>query len=356
MPEINLSGLVRDLSDVELRAEVLSGLEGRLNPARALAEFAVRQPDAGLEEAARALEDRKSTPDLRRVAIETLGRSTGKVARAALVANLGTKLPAEQRDTLRSLGRIGGPEELEVVQSLRPGLEVTLAGTAVAAARLIAFRHGIPGVEFKRPTARDRIELPDDGLKEMKSQPANPEEVMRTKLLVPGLKLIPENVVEMQCLGARLWFVNTDSLREGGLDRVREVPQVAAVIMAYGECPGGFYHSGYVMSQPGEDGAELYVTRLRGDVTHFGTAKIGRGAASFEVEALRSRLAPAARLSGAFAGAEGGMRFERALVSTDRKPQLELRRGPGLIAERPRLEREPAGPTPVDPVIAPSPN
>ncbi|MEL6126947.1 MAG: hypothetical protein AAFR57_11240 [Pseudomonadota bacterium] len=360
MTEISVSRIVRDLSDVDLRAVVEQGGREFLSPARAFVELSARQPKEALEDAAKVLQNHRAAPDLRRAAIETLGRTPTREAGAILAENLRAEKPAEVRDTLRALGRIGGKAELAAVRRMRVPGGSPLFRDVEASARLIAFRNGLDGVRIKRPGTRDLIGPPSDKVQEMPSRPVKDEalrprakEVQRA---VPGIKLALDRAVELECLGARLWFYNSAALRDGGIDKAREVPQIPMVIMGHAACPSHMFLYGYVMSQPGDEGLELFVTRLRGDVTHFGQVRLSRQDAKFELEALRSRLAPPATLAGGYKAASGALSFERAIVSTDRSAQLEMRLDPRARAQPATIQGEPAGSPSVPPVIEPGPN
>ena len=81
------------------------------------------------------------------------------------------------------------------------------------------------------------------------------------------------------------------------------------------------------MSEPSRNGIELYVVRLKGQVTHRGSITLDRSGLSFKLSALDTRYDPAAVMEGSV-GKDGILKVETAMVSEDFGRQAKLRLKP----------------------------
>ena len=100
-------------------------------------------------------------------------------------------------------------------------------------------------------------------------------------------------------------------------------------IMGYAHCSDRPYLYAHVLSQPTEDGIELFVSRLNGEITHYGTGKFLGNTVSFDLAAVVTRFAPAIKVNGTFSAEDGVLKLIDAVTLQDTREQA-------LLARRPR--------------------
>lgn len=321
-------------------AEIFSAVRGAnpaISPALALGELVRRELPGITAALVEVMREPSSASKVKSTAIHELGRRIDPQAKAVLIETLHADLPEEVRMAADSLGKTGDEEALRALTELKLPDDHLARRTVGVAARLIAFRNGIDGFRFKRPDMRQILELGSARSVEMESRPVEPGQIeanlKRIKREVPGIELAREHALEVECLGNRLWLMHQAEIEgAGGLTRLAEVPGVPMVAMAFADCTERLYLYAYVMSQPGEKGVELYATRLRGEITHFGEALVDADKASFKLQALNTRFAPAIELEGTFSRPNGELSLATARVSKAVLENQEPRRRPAEAA------------------------
>lgn len=317
----------------------------QVRPRGALAELARRDIKAAVGPAMSLLADRRVAPDDRLEAARTLGHVPTAEARRSLVAALETDELVVRREAIRGLGRIGGPNELQTLDRLHRGAGGPLTETVRASQRLIAFREGIEGFRFARPGRREAPPALGEKTRPMTARPVGRDLLStvaeRMAYEAPAMKFDLDSALEVECLGNTLLIVHTEEATgRAGADRLARAPAIPMALMAYAHCSERHYLYGYVMTQPAGDRLEIFVTRLRGQPTHFGEARLDGGRTGFTLSALRTALAPPADLAGRYDTASGALTFERALVSTETAGMLALRQRPRADVEaRPPVDR-----------------
>lgn len=333
---------LRGLAEGELsRAIVLDrNAPGHVRPRGALAELARRDLRAAVAPATTLLADARAAPDDRIEAARTLGHVTAPEARRSLVKALETDDLAVKREVIRALGRVGGPDELQALGQVRVPSAGALADSVRASQRLIAFREGVEGFRFARPGRREAPPALGDRVQPMAARPVGRDllaaAASRIAYEAPALRVDLDSGVEVECLGSTLLILHTvEATGRTAAERLRRAPAIPMALMAYAHCSERHYLYGYVMTQPTDDRLEIFLTRLRGEPTHFGEAKLDGAEAAFTLSALRTALAPPAEIAGRYETASGLLRIDRAMVSTDTAPMLALRQRPRADVEAP---------------------
>lgn len=331
------AGPLEQTGEPEIIAAV-RGANAEIPPSAAIGELVRRDARGALSALSAVVRDADVPPDAKSAAIRALGHYTEDEAQSALLDALRSDRPGEVRSAAESLARVGDKEALEVLTSLRLRDDDPARRSVDAAARLIAFREGVEGYGFGRPARRQILRVDPARSIELAVKPVRSGEieVAMTKIRreVPKIELSSTRALEVDCLGDRLWLMHQAGLeRRGGLAPLAEAPTVPMVIMAYAECTERFYLYAYVLSQPDDGGCELYVTRLRGEVTHFGRGEVSDDSVTFELQSLNTRFARPAELAGVFKGATGELSLRTAQVSTIVPKEQEPRRRPALIPQ-----------------------
>lgn len=327
----------RSLTSVRI-SDLISAVEGQqtaIAPERALNTL-LHKRMTGKSELLQGILATSNDEALRLVALRGLGMLSQIESRKSLTDNLAALPLVEARVAVSSLGRIGGPSELDALTVYRTNANTSLLPRIDASRRLIAFRHGLDTMRIKTPEA-DLIRQPrvDEG-RRMLIGAVNATTLKgfsrRIREEVPGIELSLDRAVDAVCLKKRIWFMhNRKSTSATGIGNLQKKPQIPMVIMGYADCSDRPYLFAYILSQPADDGVEFFVARLNGAISHFGNGTISGDEVKFVITAIKSRFAPAARIAGKFSGADGILDLEEALTLEDTSEQATLARRPQMI-------------------------
>ena len=319
-------------------AEIVRGRTGPVDPSRAARALLGRNQMRPVESAELLLGGREVDPDTKRAAIKALGRSTERGAQELLLGALREPNPHVLRDAVWALARVGDGAALEALTRVDLRRRPALSDDLVAAQRLLAFRLGKPGFGFREARLPERAELGGANLKEMKVSEVKAEVLEANRKIIAlesgGIEVAIRDVTEVVCLNQALWLLPTERAVEAP-GRLMEAPAVAMAIFSHNGCTGKPFIKSYVLSEPDGNGAELFVTRLRGQVTHRGRLTQTRGGMAFELEALKTRYDPAARITGMMTP-QGDVRIEQAQVSADLDKLAERRLKPNVTTPAPQ--------------------
>ncbi len=328
------------LTNLELRRAIQRPGFPRVDPTTAIRSLLGRERARPVE-AARLILERVSDSDDKIAAIHALGKVRQPEAQAMLFEQLRSQDVHVLRASIWALAKTGDKEALERLQQV-PDRQPALKQSLLAARRLLAFRLGVKGFGFEESELPKLEDPPQEKLREMKIQEVEGDRLRRFEAKIraeaPGLDLRIGPATEINCLGKPLWVVPSRMTAEEP-ERLTENPAVPMAIFAYDFCTDAPYLKAYVMSEPIRGGAAFYVTRLRGQVTHRGEAKINGPSLKFSLQALRTRFDPAAAMEGELDRA-GVLKVTRAVVSESFERQLALRGKPKESKEAPRPDRQ----------------
>jgi hypothetical protein len=187
--------------------------------------------------------------------------------------------------------------------------------------------------------------MPRENLKEMEVSEVGRELLEHSRKVIAletaGLDLVADRATQVVCLKQPLWLMPSKlAVSEPGA--LMERPAVAMAIFSHNGCTGVPFLKSYVLTEPTRGGgADIFVTRLRGQPTHVGEAKVTRGGLSFEMAALQTRYDPAAEIAGTVSR-DGVLKLDLARVSADVAQMAEQRLQPSETGEAPvRMRAEP---------------
>jgi hypothetical protein len=330
-------GPLNQIGEPEIIAAV-RGVNAEISPSAAIHELVRRDARRALTSLGEVIRDPDAPTEAKSAAIRELGHHGEADAQRALLDALQSDRRGEVRSAAESLARVGNKEALEVLTSLRLNEDDPARRSVDAATRLIAFRAGVDGYRLERPARRQIMRVDAAHSVELAVKPVRTGEIeaVMTEIRreVPKIELSSTRAMELDCLGDRLWLMHQEGLEgEGRLAPLAQTPAVPMVIMAYSGCTERPYLYAYVLSQPEDGGCELYVARLRGQVTHYGQGRISDDSLSFELQSINTRFARPAELTGVFNGVTGELSLRAAQVNRGVPQGQEQRRRPTVIPE-----------------------
>lgn len=334
----------RGFTSDALRQIVRRG-DGQISKSLAATTLLGRNQRRPVEAARLILEDDANT-DTKRAAIKALGRSQERGVQDLLMANLRDPNPHILRDTVWSLARVGDRNGLEKLKQVDPRRNESLRADLEGAQRLLAFRLGQKGFGFDKDKLPKTAEMPREGVKAMEVSQVKAELLETSQKIIEletaGLEMDARSATQLVCLKQALWLM-PGKLAVENPEELMERPGVAMAIFSHNGCTGAPFLKSYVLSEPdgSGNGAQIYVTRLRGQPTHSGHIRVSRAGLSFQMAALRTRFDPAAKIAGHIRPG-GTFDITEAEVATMVDAQAKLRRTPTEMkpAIRP-IRREP---------------
>ncbi|HWO58668.1 MAG TPA: HEAT repeat domain-containing protein, partial [Umezawaea sp.] len=270
-----------DIPEVDLRegtiVEAVAGRVPHISPSAALSLLG--EVDLEGVDRQRLLRDAVRNAELdafvRAGAVQIYARLAGGGAVPALLRALedGTERVAAAVAT--ALGRVGSPEQLDVLGRLRSGEGGRLLrARATFAEALIIHRFGLADRESALPP----VELlpappPTDALTFTSARPglAGRDRVLKAvKRDLPEFDVAKQDVYEVQC-GPKLLeiAVDRDFVGPEGLERLRSGPAVPAVVAMQNQEHGDFYLGLIALSSPdGSGGVTVRLSRPGGDAVY----------------------------------------------------------------------------------------
>lgn len=278
------------------------------------------------------------TVDEKRAAIKALGRSTERGTQELVVESLSDPNPHVVRDAAWSLARIGTRDTMRSLAQVDARGSETLKADVEAAQRLLAFRLGEPGFGFDKRRLPRKAPMPRENLLDMKVSQVKRQLLEKGERIITleaaGLDLVRDKATQVICLKQPLWFLPAKITAEEP-EALMDRPGVAMAIFAHNGCTGVPYLKSYVLTEPTRGGADIFVTRLRGQPTHVGKATVSRSGVSFEMGALKTRFDPPAEISGEI-DRSGRIKLETARVSADVSAIAKQRLKP-LVSDGPEV-------------------
>jgi len=333
-----------EFSTGQLQA-VLDGRSKAVGLDRAVSVLLQRSVDAPLPIVEQILRTQK-TPETRIAGLNSLGKRVSAEGQEFLLNALTTKDPQETRAAVWALAKTADAKALSVLDRHAKSKSKDIERTIRRAQRLIGFRNGLDQYRFAPGDFGKVPRLKREKTTPMKIAALSEEKfalhAKRIREEAPADKFQFKTALEMTCQRKTLWLVGTEQLGQGAeIDRVLEKPTVPMAIFGYAYCSDRPYLYGYVLSQPTKTGADLLITRSKGQETHVGKLSADRNGLKFQLDALSTRFAPAARIAGRI-DRQKGLEVSEALVSTDVAPVAKLRRAPQLVKAVPQRPSEPA--------------
>lgn len=243
------------------------------------------------------VQDHAAPTDLRIAAAIALGTDTRPDHQRALIGALGTPDVRLLRRVATSLGRIGGPDALPALRSVRRSEDPSATRAVEFAKTLIAYRHSLTSDWLKTPSI-GTIKATVGRAQELRPGPLSPDIERRiTERLVhelPGIPVSVEGGVCYRCgdnVLALLPHRTPAHAAKGSF--------VPATLLKQSHSLGYFSVHLYILSHPiGRDRLAVFGIRPDGTMTHTGTATTDGSQFDFRIEALNTPLSPPVTIAG----------------------------------------------------------
>jgi hypothetical protein len=285
----------------------------------------------------RVLENPRECPAVRAAAAIALGHIPTEKAAALLVQALWTAPPEALPDVLRSLGRIGGPYALEVIDRQRASAVGPVSDAARFSGAVIAYRFGLAGHDLPIPTAQDLLAEPIRGERAIEVTPASPPQaraVLASLAHEPyGIELATDTLLQFRCgTATHTVCLNCRFVAPGAAAALLERKALLALTALRSQEGEGHSVSYLILASPSRSGAgiDLLAPLCTGALALAGSAQLVGDEIHFS---LRSVDRPGARplfLAGSVE--RGRMTIARAAVSKARQsappPGHSFRRAP----------------------------
>jgi HEAT repeat protein len=283
-------------------AEILAAVQGFVStPARTSAFVLLAASDDPEREVllSRVLENRRERPQVRAAAAIALGHIRTEKAEQLLVQAVSTAPSDILPDVLRSLGRIGSPTALEIIDQHSASSIDLIATTARFAGALIAHRFGLPGHDLPVPSDADL--LSKSSRDEHSIQVAQPSAVERRAVLASialegyGIDVAPDSLIQLRCgTDVNVLCLNRRFAARGTAATLLERKALLALAVLQSRETADHSVSYIVLAAPSSAGEviDLLAPRCTGDPALAGSARLAGDEIRFS---LRSVAVPGAR-------------------------------------------------------------
>ncbi len=256
---------------------------------KVLAVLSERAPDV---ETAKVLERVIGDPErpelLRTVAAIALGRIPAAVSEEILLAHVADKNASVAQRVIQSLGRISGREGLKKLDAMEPPMNLYVLQQWGFSKRLIRHRLGLRGEE---PPRIEGTAWATEGAGEPRPLPMENIAPERLEATIAALR---DEVFGIELAGDRGYSIETDrSLQylliaqplttRDGLNRLGEIPMVAAVIAMWEQRTSKPILDQIVLTEPFDDGVLIQGFRQDGTLLFEGRATVRGAAAKFTI-------------------------------------------------------------------------
>jgi hypothetical protein len=267
------------------------------------------------------LRDRRESQSTRSAAAIALGRIASRDSQQVLLANLPTSEPVIQTEILHGLGRIGGPETLAAIETLRLSEDRGKESAAFAAA-LIAHRWGLEGHELPLPPEEHLLKIRAEKSEPVRVSPLTSEQAAKVIADLArqpyGIEYDPERLVRLECAwGRNVVCPNREFTSPGSVVRLAERKALAGVVALESPETGDYSVSYLLLVAPKGRSARILAPRCSGREALAGTGEVVDDRLEFHLRAVERPGAFPIELDGEFTGE---LRFRRAVISLDRVP------------------------------------
>jgi hypothetical protein len=290
-----------DIPEADLREDVIveavaGGVPG-ISPSAALSLLAeVDLAGVDRQRLVRdAVRNAELDPQVRAGAVRVYARMAGAGSVPVLLQALDDRAERVATAVATALGRVGTPDELEVLQRLRAGDGgQVLRARATFAEVLITHRFGLTNRELVLPPVEVLPAPASAGA--LAFTGVRPGLARRDRVLkainreLPAFDVGKQDVYEVQC-GPRLLEIAVDRDFAGldGADRLRSRPAAPAVIAMQNQEHDDFYPGLVALSAPdGKDGVAVRFSRLSGDAVYVAEGLVKGGELELELRAVRA--------------------------------------------------------------------
>jgi hypothetical protein len=228
------------------------------------------------------------------LAAANLGKIDHPVALGILSANVGMVDDAIRAVIITSLGRIGNLDTLSLLSSQDHQGQGGLSSSAIRfAMTLLSYRFRVPGHELVLPEENEYVEAPNDGgfrLALTEANEAEAEYCLRCLAAKPfGIELSDSRIYQLRCWhNLSLVALNRDFVTEDAASRLAAGPAFLGLVAAADPETGTYHPTNLLLTSPGDPTSELniFVCRLRGQITLAGGSTLDRSGISFVIRAV----------------------------------------------------------------------
>ncbi|MFC7450661.1 HEAT repeat domain-containing protein [Rhodococcus daqingensis] len=277
--------------------------------------------DSGIDQAARLK------------AVVAMGARTSPSSLQGLRAVVATDDPAVQRRAIERLGKLGTPDDLELLRQVQTDNPITQQWLRTATA-FVSYRHRL---------GTDRLDLPKirvaaEATAAAPIRSGAPTEAMFNRMerlapAVPGIRLAPQPIRRFECGSSELALMLNQNVIDDGAATLPERQAVLAVLLRYNIETGAYDPAYYFLTDPSGSGSfSVSGARSSGRVGVHGTGSVDGTVMRFEVNATESPDEHPLDVTGSFDLATGALDFEIARVEPRfSELQQQGRRQPRLI-------------------------
>jgi hypothetical protein len=310
-------------SHTDLVAAAL-GVPAEVSRVEALARVAASEDPERESLLSRVLEDPRERAQLRTAAAVGLGHIATERSEQFLMQALFTAPTEVLPEVLRSLGRVGRPAVLDLIDGHRNSeIEPVAAGARFAGA-LIAYRFGLSGHEQQVPRMNELLVDPEGGERAMgvhATSPGKTRAVLASLAHEPyGIDLATEGLTELRCgTDAHTVCVNRRFTAPGSAAALLERKWVLALAALQSHESEGHSVSFVVLASPSRRSTvDLLAPNCTGHAMLAGSANVAEDRIAFSLRAIRRPGARGVFLDGALD--RGRLMLDRASVSVVRQP------------------------------------
>ena len=289
----------------QLRRIVLGEEDGFPRPA-AMALLAESDHPHVARDLERVLLNESESPRARYAAVMTLWRLGPAKAVEPLERALGVREESALAAVFTVLGRIGSPTLLPAIARARRRAKGFARAQAEFAAKLIAYRFGLPGHVVPLPNSKDFLAVPASAGRAFRVTRADGAEVelgLRSLARKPfGIDLSERDVFRLRCGGNDWLLLLSQELSAAG-GSLLTARKAAAAVIASKEDETGMYSTRYlVLTAPAGRGRSVAVTVHRGlgELMFAGRAEVEGDEVAFALRSVKAQGAFPLRFSGAW--------------------------------------------------------
>lgn len=263
-------------------------------------------------------------------AVAALGRRASPTSLSGLRAAVDVADEVVVQRAVETLGKVGQPEDLELLKQIRTGNRVTQR-VLRSAKEFVSYRHGIG--QYRHDVPRRTYGAGGADATEIRTVRLTGRVAEGLEdVALPGVSVASKGAQRLVC-GSNEYVlaVTADNAGEAMLD-IRSRQALPAVILQMGLETNEFEVAYYLMTDPASKGkAHVFGVRGSGRVALYGMASIEGSAVEFEVKATENPLEPPVTVSGAYNTTTGALRFEMAMSQPRlAAAQLRKRKSPKL--------------------------
>jgi hypothetical protein len=310
------------------RSEIRTAVRGSGGPLERRAAFALlAQSDDPEREAllASVADDPRELPQQRSAAAITLGHIPTPKAEQLLLQNLNNSPPEVLPDVLRSLGRIGSPQAIPLIEAFATADSSPVTAAARFAAALLAHRFGLAGHDLPVPAPQDLLPLPSRDTRPVEVAVASDTDTRAVLASLAhegyGVELYGSSLTEFRCgTEVNTVCVNREFVEPGASRKLLKRKAVLALVALQSREGAGHSVSYIILSKPSSSGDEidLLAPRCTGHPALAGYARVTGDEIRFSLRSVDRPGARAFALDGTIE--RGRIGTTLAVAATKRNP------------------------------------